>query len=166
MFDRIVSDIICSTFRKLDLTWGGCHPKGPNKDKTKRGLLISFNVEVDYDKEDGCRNVYLLIYADANYVGVYEKERWDVTPKNDHHSRNSDQTEWTCLGYHDSCWTETIHRFLLSRLFNKNRRCSEDRDKHAIEGIDTLWQSGGWYSLIEINEELQMKLRKVRERNK
>lgn len=144
MFDRIVSDIICSTFRKLDLTWGGCHPKGPNKDKIKRGLLISFNLEVDY--------ISLLIYADANYVGVYEQERW--------------QTEWTCLGYHDSCWTESVHRFLLSRLLDKDHRCLEDKDKRDIQGIYTLWQSNGWYTLIEINSELERKLREIREQKR
>ncbi len=157
MFDHMVGDIVCDTFRKLDLTWGGCHPNGPNKGGIKQGMLISFRTGLD-ECEGGHRNVDLLLYADANYVGVYERERWSIRPIDRQYTEGFNG--WVCLGYHDSCWTESVHRFLQSRNPNKEFRHPEDQHLRSIHGLEGL---GSWYTLAPIGEILEQELRESRQ---
>lgn len=54
----------------------------------RSALLIHFTLKK--------KKVKMLIHAPANYVGVYIK----------------DGKSWKCVGYHDSCWRNTVERFL------------------------------------------------------
>ncbi len=86
-----------------------------SKDGKHQALLVTFSKRLDYDKEDGYRNLDLLVYAPFNYVQVYWRERFDVCPlgllEGDEDTYTSGKTPWVCLADHDSGWTEGIEQF-------------------------------------------------------
>lgn len=101
MLNYILSSIICETFTKEVGKW-------QSKKDVPHGMFMSFNVALNWGKEEGFRERHLLLFADANYVGVYTKHRYDVIIGDE---KQQGESHWECLGYHDSCWRDCISRF-------------------------------------------------------
>ncbi len=142
---NIVSDIICDTFRKEVGTWGG-NPPGKSHGKPQKALVISFSASLDWEKEDGYRNFDLLLYAEANYVGVYFKERWVVRPVlgEGYGEYTEGTSEWKSLTHHDSCWPDGVSRFLRD-------------NERKIMGLDSLnrWFKISTLTITDLEELLE-----------
>lgn len=70
---NMVADIICKTFTTVV-------GKFQAKAAEPKALMVSFSTRLDYDKEEGYRQVDLLIYGPLNYVQVWTRSRWTVIP--------------------------------------------------------------------------------------
>lgn len=112
-------------------------------------MKVSFSLSLDYDKEEGYRNLDILIFAPANYVGVLVRERWTIIPVDELEGEDGlkpgcDYREgdsgWLFASYHDSCWTSDG----VARTIHKNR----DRINTLSAGI------GKWYEPVEMDDEL------------
>ena len=99
-------------------------------------LVVSFCVSFDYEQEQGHRYLDLAIYAPANYVGVYSRSRWNISEKTKEEYVEG-CSEWKCLAYHDSCWTEGVEIFLKE-------------NESEIICLDTLTD---WYEIVNMSEE-------------
>jgi hypothetical protein len=143
---NIVENIICNEFEKNVGRW-------QSKNEKKIAMIVTFNLSIDGDIEDGYRFLDMVIYEDCNYVAVIVKERWDIIPKcdleyeddecfikeNSNGYRKGD-TGWKLVSYHDSCWrSDGVHRILWI-------------NREKIINIDQLFN--GWYQKIEINKEI------------
>lgn len=150
---NIVEHIITSEFEKSI-------GKDQLRKDVKVGMQLTFPLSLDYDKEDGYRNLDILIFAPMNYVAVLVRERWDVISLSDleyceedqenHIKANSkgyvhSETEWLCAVYHDSCWRDGLHRVL-------------ELNKDRIITIDSLIE---WYKKIELSDKEIEKMSKV-----
>jgi hypothetical protein len=92
---------------------------------TPKGMLLRFR---SYPRtgEEGYRTRELLVYASLNYVGVYERDTWNVIAadlleydeKTDEdqikkgHDYDKGASPWILRAFHDSCWTDAIDTFL------------------------------------------------------
>lgn len=129
---NIIESIICDTFAKEFVR---------NENPLyKRSMEISFNLTVDYDKEDGYRHLIIRLFG-TGYITVLANETWIVTPNDDLHLKDpkydEDQTGWIFVGCHDSCWRDFVHKILYEysdRLMNINTTAT-------------------WYKSIELTEE-------------
>jgi len=139
---NIVSSIICTTFENEIKRWQ-C------RNEKQFAMKVSFSLSLDYDKEEGYRNLDILIFAPMNYVGVLVRERWTIIPVNEIEDEDSlkpgcDYREgdsgWLFASYHDSCWTSDG----VERTIQKNR----DRINCLSACIGT------WYEKIEMTPEL------------
>lgn len=122
-----------------------------------------FSLSCDYSVEDGYRNLEMLIYAPANYVGVLTKEHWDVFRTEDIEDWTDDgikfkpgkdriegKSDWQVKSYHDSCWrSDGVKRTI--------REYSEPSERHIIV-INTLTY---WYQVVEMTEEKQEEFREA-----
>lgn len=64
---------------------------------------------INYEKEEGYRNLEILVWVPSNYIGVFSKETWDLwSPKNI--NGKSDLRIWS---YHDSCWRDGLRRIIF-----------------------------------------------------
>ncbi len=163
MFDDIAAVIICSEYDHNIPRVG-----------SNLAMQLRFKLNVDHSREYGYRHLDILIYSAAghNYVGVYAKLGWNVTknevleneadevldnePEFDGYEEEPDlkyvkgETPWVLLVYHDSCWRDGIDSIL---------RKYSDRISH----IDTLFMGkNGWYSTVQIDEEMDEKLYDIR----
>lgn len=141
--ERIVSNIIQDTFVNNVGIW-------QNKNQKQYGMLVSFSLNLDWDKEEGYRHLDVLIYAPMNYVAVMVKERWTVIPNNEIDDSGDGlkpgcdyregETPWKLASYHDSCWRSDG----IDNVIWTNR-----------EKINTLsGDIGHWYKKIEMTPEL------------
>ena len=119
------------------------------KKDTKTGMQVSFSLTTECEKEDGYRNLDILIFAPMNYVAVLVRERWDVISLKDiGYNENSEShikpdsngyihgaTKWLCAGYHDSCWRDSVGRVL----------------KDNVDRIITINNITEWYKRIELS---------------
>ena len=142
----LLTTVICQTFLKEA-------GKFQNGDQgLKKAMVVSFSTRVDYDKEEGYRQIDLVLYAPANYVGVYERRRWTVIPLDDLEydeeagesfvkpgkSYVNGGTEWKLICYHDSCWrTDGVHDF-LNRYADDINTFDGAREWFKIVDVDTL----------------------------
>src|ERR1700722_7192684 len=99
MFENIVESIICSEFDK--------RYRGGEIDKNQ-AMLIKFSLALNYEIEDGYRNLHILIFGGGyNYIGVYAKADWTVSDGErgtDAFVYTKGETPFVLYGYHDSCW--------------------------------------------------------------
>jgi hypothetical protein len=92
-----------------------------------KALKISFSVHPDYDKEEGYRQLDLVVYGPMNYVEVWVRRRWAVIPLEDleydeetgeseikeGRGYQTGASEWERICYHDSCWRTAISDLLF-----------------------------------------------------
>lgn len=98
--------------------------KWQERDPSHKAMLFSFAIPTKAG-EEGYRDLDVLIYAPANYVGVYTRERWNVINESDlgdddegplpGKDYEKGESAWTCAAYHDSCWSEGIEEILKKR---------------------------------------------------
>jgi hypothetical protein len=142
MLEWIVNTIICDEYQK----------EFKDKGEHKYAMKLEFSLAIDYEKEEGYRNVELWLYAEDNYVGVYSRENWNVAPLNSNYDENGDPkyesgvSEWQSLSFHDSCWrTDGIDRFIF---------------KHK-DRIICLRSLHGWYEKVPMTKEMIKTFREV-----
>lgn len=164
-YSRMVATIIIDTFGSEVGKWGG-HGTPPSLGTPKKALLVEFRTPTNYDIEDGYRHIDLLIYADHNYAGVYVRERWNVwSPVEDDAivHENKGASEWQCLAYHDSGWTEGVERLLCDW-----KPADGDPPAGSVQDIfgrrlDGLCCGlGRWYKIREVDAEMQAELSAAR----
>lgn len=160
-YNRMVSSIIINTYGTEVGRWGG-HGEPTPPGTPQKALLVEFRASIDYDKEDGYRYIDLLLYADANYTGVYVQERWDVWSVQDETAAEKGKSEWQCLSYHDSCWTEGVERFLYD--FSTPNPKAPDGSARSIFGrrLESLGGIGRWYQIVEADDQLLAELLSAR----
>jgi hypothetical protein len=144
MIEYILSNIICDTYRKVEVP-------GQGDTRNTKALKLTFDVDMDApfslehprDYEE-CRypKYELLIYGEYNYVGVYLR---DVL------MHPEEASEWFVLSFHDSCWrTDGVSNFIFT----------------ASKHLSTL---GGafrdWYEVVEIDDAFEKKLTELRSRH-
>lgn len=152
-YGRMVANIICDTFRKEVGTWGG-NPPGKSHGKPQRALRVNFAATCDYATEDGYRYLDLLVFAEANYVGVYFQRTWNVRPvlklppnqEGGYGDYTTGASEWIFLCYHDSCWPEGVERFLLDN----------EQEIACLGGLND------WFDIVTLEKEVVAKLRQAR----
>lgn len=156
-YNMMVASIIINTFRNEVGRWGG-HDKPTPAGTPQKALLVEFRTTIDYDKEDGYRYIDLLLYADANYTGVYVRERWSVWSVQDETAVEKGKSEWQCLSYHDSCWTEGVEMFLYD--FSPPNPKAPSGSARGIFGrrLLSIGGIGRWYQVVEADEQLLAEL--------
>ncbi len=96
---NIVSSIICTTFENEIKRWQ-C------RNEKQFAMKVSFSLSLDYDKEEGYRNLDILIFAPMNYVGVLVRERWTIVKE-------------ILVGYLLHIMIHVGHQMVLKELFKK-----------------------------------------------
>lgn len=148
---NILESIICSEFDKKVCRW-------QTKNVTPFAMKITFRVSVNYEIEEGFRNISILIYGPMNYVGVFVREDWTVIPVGEVEDEDNlkpwcdyrkGDTGWRMISYHDSCWRDGLHRLL---------RLNKDR----ISGLSSFPY---WYENMEITPEIMEDLDKCMHRD-
>lgn len=133
---NVLESIISSEFRKefqsVEMQKKDGHFSDPNF-----GMLVTFKLNVDYDREEGYRNLNLLIFgAGSNYITVMAKMDWtviqneDVNDDGDGLKPGKDytrgETPWVHFSCHDSCWTsDGVHSLLF--MFRDRINCLDSR---------------------------------------
>ena len=129
MMHGMVSDMICAIFEDKVGKW---QVRKVREGVDLKALLVSFHERINYDKEEGYRQVDLLVYGPMNYVGVWVRRRWTVISQDDlDYDKESCEnvikegkdyqtgsTEWEQICYHDSCWRSAINDFLFENREN------------------------------------------------
>jgi hypothetical protein len=138
---NIVADIISQTFSKEP----GKHQA---KSEKPQAFVVSFSTRLDYNKEEGYRYLDLVLYAPHNYVQVWVRSSWNVIALEDLNDDGEglkpgkDYTEgesqWECIGDHDSGWRESVREFLY-----KNRA--------EILGFSSAAVFGEWYKVVDFS---------------
>lgn len=99
-FMYMIRDVICSQFEKQIGRWQGQFGTD-GKPTERKALIVYFRIsKKGTNKTD---KVKMLIHAPANYVGVYIQK---------------EEKKWECIGYHDSCWRNSIQDFLYKNSEN------------------------------------------------
>ena len=146
MLDNILLTIIRETFLR---------ESGKRSEET--WFRVEFETPVDYDKEEGYRQVEMVLYAPHNYVQVWVRTKWDVVPvegiEYDESGYNSlkegfdynkGASEWQMIANHDSCWTDGVSDVIRGK-FGK------------IEHLNTIGQDSWYTRLDEAPEGLPVK---------
>lgn len=106
--DSIVASIICTEFQKQFKDAG----------RRNEAMVVTFDLRIDHEKEEGYRWLDILIYAPTNYVTVEVRERWNVIPVEGlaYDEKTDDSyvkegfdyvegaSEWKRVSHHDSAW--------------------------------------------------------------
>ena len=141
MLSYIFSGVVCKEYSRI-------HSFGGWDDPNVKALMIKFRLHSPVKltlgsfshEENRYPRIDLLIFGDNNYIGVYIRERVlhpeEVSP-------------WYCIGYHDSCWRNTVQDFMF-----------KFRDKFST--LDDLF-CDSWYEVPEVSEEFVKKLATCRE---
>lgn len=116
-----------------------------------KAFLVSFGLSLDYDKEEGYRQLDLLLYAPANYVQVWKRERWTVIPQEgldcdddgetfvkDGYDYDEGASAWEMIGDHDSCYPEAV------------ACCLAEYERRIL----TFDGPGDWFRIIDPPEEI------------
>lgn len=145
MMHRMLTDVIVDTFEEKVDRWQ------IKKSTVPKALKVSFRVRVDHDKEEGYRQVHMLIYAPMNYVSVYLKETSDTIQVSDMEEQRGEmvpqegkdyvkaETAWRRICHHDSEWRSAISDYLW-----------QNRD--TITGFDKLFRK--FYEVIDVPIEI------------
>lgn len=176
VYSRMVASIIIDTFGSEVGRWGGHGTRMP-AGTPQEALLVEFRTPTDYDIEDGYRYIDMLIYADANYIGVYVRDRWSVwsdqgagpgcdcsdCAEGAEIATVSGVSEWRCLAYHDSCWTEGVERFLCNWKPADGEApvgSVQDIFGRRLDGFSGLER---WYKIVEVDKKMQTTLSAARD---
>ncbi len=114
--------------------------KNQKSQRAVKGMLLSFKL-APRGEEEGYRYLDVLLYAPANYVGVYRRERWDVIPEADLDEDGpkpgkdyvKGESPWELLSCHDSGWTEGVERVLR-------------------DGRISTWEWADWYRVVDTTQ--------------
>ena len=103
MLEWIIDHIICdeyhNAFRATNCT---------------DAMKLSFHLRIDYEREEGYRNLELFLWSDSNYVGVFCRETWNVCDLNTRKATEG-KSELRLLAFHDSCWrSDGVERFIFA----------------------------------------------------
>lgn len=138
---NIIDSIVCDTY---DHEFKRCENPQSNQ-----AMEVSFRLQVDYDKEDGYRNLILRLFG-TGYVTVLCNETWNVAPADqmelENPSYDKGETGWKFLGCHDSCWRDDVSRFLKTHTTFPTKHNSP----YNLIGIDSICH---WYQRITLTEE-------------
>lgn len=141
--------LLVSVLRQTFLKEAG---KFQGRQERPKAFLVSFSLSlVDYDKEEGYRQLDLLLYAPANYVQVWKRERWTVIPQEgldcdddgesfvkDGYDYDKGASAWEMIGDHDSCYPDAV------------ARCLAEYERRIL-GFDG---PGDWFRVIDPPEEI------------
>lgn len=143
MLQWVLTSIICKTFESHIGRW-------QSKADTPKAMQITFRTSQPNREEGEEETLYwhkdLLIYAEANYVGVYTRDWW--MPRFEDQEKGSG--EWSSLAYHDSCWRDGIEQFIAE---NQRSFCT----------LDTLGLDD-WFRTLEVSPELKQELAAARKK--
>lgn len=150
MSHSIIAQIICTEFRKA---FQGKH----GETERNKGMKVTFRLHPDFDREEGYRNLELLIFGGgSNYISVFARMDWTVVPVEGladedglkpgfDYTRGS--TPWVHFSHHDSCWTsdgvESVIRLIKDR----------------ISILDSRYER--WYETVEISDEELESFRRI-----
>lgn len=151
MLSNVLREIICKTFENEV----GRHQLDNEKPKA---FFVNFELNLDWEKEQGHRLVSLLIFAPNRYVAVFYREIWTVSKLNEdkptlkciknlpvtkEKNINKGVTPWNCLCYHDSVWRQDgVDRFL-----------AKYNEKIMMLGNYSLFENN-WFLTIDVPEEI------------
>jgi hypothetical protein len=138
---NILTTTICSTFSTVCGKW-------QSKKAEPKAFVMEFGLTLDYDKEEGHRNLVVALYACNNYVNVYTRETWDVIPLEDlEYSEEDDESyvkpgkdyqkgksPWTLVVSHDSGWTSGVRNILQDKRINTLR--ADDTFYKLVDPLD------------------------------
>jgi hypothetical protein len=112
-------------------------------------MLVDFSLSVDFDVEDGYRNLELLIFgAGSNYIKVFARLKWNVVPcdaldEDDGLKSGCKYTEgitgWILLSDHDSCWRSDGVGNLLFTF------------RQRLSSIEWLHAKNGWFTALKLD---------------
>lgn len=166
MYENIVCSIICSQFesmfgrsrqdKKVTVqTHAGRKVVIDTNSDLNSAMQVMFNISPNYETEDGYRHLTLLLFGGGtNYIAVYAKVDWDVTPnetkENEEPQYIKGETPWVCYGYHDSGWRDAVDTVL--------------QEFHGrVSSIDYLFNGAtGWYKAVSLTEENIIELKVIR----
>ena len=120
MMHSLLATMICAIFEEKCGKW-------QSRQVRPQALQLSFSVHPDFDKEEGYRQLDLLVYGPMNYVEVWVRRRWTVIPLEDMEwdeeacesvikpgqDYQTGATEWERICYHDSGWRTAIADLLF-----------------------------------------------------
>lgn len=142
-YQHMLSEVICTAFMSAVGKFQERKPEGERK-----ALLVVFRSPIAFGKEEGYRNVELMIYGPLNYVQVWVRDTWDVCPVEDMveddegelvpqrgKKYQKDAGPWKMIGDHDSCWRDSVDTLLKDR--------EADLDGFSSRGE-------GWYNTISV----------------
>ncbi len=156
MLTNVLESIICSEFRKefqsIEMQKKDGHLSDPNF-----GMLVRFKLDPDYEREEGYRNLSLLIFgAGSNYITVMAKLDWTVIPLEGLEDEDGlkpgydytkGETPWVHFSNHDSCWTsDGVHNLLF--MFRNRINCLDSRYDR-------------WYEKLPLTSEQVKEFRKI-----
>lgn len=133
---NLVTQMICQTF--LDRC---------EKDQNKKsvGMVFSFSLRIDYDKEDGYRWTDLALYAADNYVSVFSRTRSHTISLEDLEFNDDGDgcpksgkdyvktiSEWKLLSCHD--WRDAVENFIF-----ENRNVVQSLASETIVSGKNSW---------------------------
>jgi len=102
-------------------------------------MELSFNLKIDYDKEEGYRYLVIRLFG-TGYVSVLSNETWIVAKDDEMHLENlkydKGQSGWKFWGSHDSCWRDFVGKIL-------------DEYGDRLMNIKTILN---WYKIIKLTE--------------
>jgi hypothetical protein len=139
---HILAQIICKEFRKAFLNQGGVSD-------LSKGMKTTFRLSVDHAREDGFRNLELLIFGGgSSYISVFAKLDWSVIPLEaiegedglkPGYAYTEGSTPWVHFSCHDSCWTSDGVESVLHQFHTRLNllECQYDR----------------WYETVEMSQE-------------
>lgn len=139
MIHHVIAQIICSEFRKAFQTPNGLTERN-------KGMKIGFKLNIDHDREEGFRNLEVLIFGGGStYISVFARLNWTVVPVEGLEEEDGlrpgfdytkGETPWVHFSCHDSCWTSDGVENILYRF----------RDRINI--LDSRYDR--WYETVDI----------------
>ena len=117
----LLTQLLTKAFERECGKWQSKHCQDPAEHEA---LEIDVALHVDHDKEEGYRNLKIVVYGPNNYVQVWVREDWDVIPsegigyneeENDTYIKPGydyaqGQSDWEKVADHDSCWRDGLRR--------------------------------------------------------
>ena len=133
MIQDILSSIICREYEKnfKMQNWN-------RGSELVKAMEITINLNLDYEKEEGYRELKILIFNEYNYVSVFAKLLWNVVKSGRVEVEREDElkpgiegsTPFVHFSAHDTCWcSDGIERII--HLFRNRLNC--------LEGFGSDW---------------------------
>jgi len=136
-FMYMLNNTVKSIFEEHGGKWQ--RPIGTDGQPTERkALLVLLRVNK--------KGVSILFHAPANYVGVYEK---------------TGDKPWTCMCYHDSCWRDSLERYLWE---HKDADIRFDPFPQSKKGLNIITSITKSILVIFLTEEELKTLKVIRDK--
>ncbi len=117
-----------------------------------KAFKFSFSLNIDHEREEGYRDLDVLIYGAFSYVQVYYRERANVILLDDLQRDAADDQltpkvgksystvieSWKKIADHDSCWREGVQNII--KLFGERMQ--------TLNAPQVPYSSNGWWALV------------------